>query len=353
MKAVIMAGGRGTRFWPLSRRERPKQFLRLTGDKTLLQETVSRLEPIVPQDEVFIACGRQDLEAVKEQLPGLTSDQLIVEPVGRNTAPAIGLAALHLQALFGEEVMAVLPADHLISNQEEFHKVLHRAEGLARQGWLTAFAIHPTFPSTGYGYLERGDRLDSDHESRPFAVRKFVEKPDPEGARRFLESGRHFWNSGMFVWSTETIRSAIQAHQPEIHALLERISRNGSSPESIETLFPEMPSISIDYGVMEKAQRVAGIPCGLGWSDVGGWQALAELLPKDDRGISARGQYIEVESRDSLVFSGKGKVTALVGVRDLVIVDTEDALLVCHRDRSEDVKEVVKRLKAEGRDPWL
>ncbi|RPI21762.1 MAG: mannose-1-phosphate guanylyltransferase [Acidobacteria bacterium] len=353
MKFAIMAGGQGTRFWPLSRETRPKQFLTIAGSRTMLQETVARLSPLAGSGDVFVVCGRQYVDLVRDQLPELKSEQLIVEPVPRNTAPCVGLAALHLRRLFGNVVMALLPADHSIGRVAEFHEVLGTAAQLAERGWLVTFGIEPTFPSTGYGYIHRGEPIAGEKERPSFAVERFAEKPPLETARQFLASGEYYWNSGMFIWTVETVMEQFRRHMPELYEILLALDRDWDDFEKREALFSRAPRVSIDFGIMEKAEKVATIPCKLDWNDVGNWRAVEDLLCKDPAGIAANTQFVQHGSRDCLVHSASGKLFALVGVKNLVVVETPDVVLVCEKDQVEDVKQIVEELRRKGPREYL
>ena len=353
MKAVIMAGGQGTRFWPVSVESRPKQFLQIAGRQSMLQETVSRLQPYLNLEDIYVVAGQSYVSGIKDQLPELSDEQLIVEPAARNTAPCIGLAALHLERRFPEEVMVVLPSDHVIRDVEEFHEVLQAGEELARDDWLITFGIEPTFPATGYGYLRRGDDLKPPRERSAYRVERFLEKPDRETANGFFKEGGYYWNSGMFVWKIESILNEIERAMPDLHIGLAAIRQHWGDPEKASQVFSRLKKISIDYGVMEQAECVAVLPCSLGWSDVGNWNALIDLLPKDEDGIVANCRVQGIDSRDCLVFAESSRLVGLIGVEGLVLVDTPNALLVCPKDRTEDVKKLVEQLKERGLDQHL
>jgi len=348
-----MAGGQGTRFWPLSVERQPKQFLSIAGERSMLQETVSRLQPLLRVEDVFVVSSAPYLGEIRRQLPELSPEQVIVEPAARNTAPCIGLAALHLQRHHSGETMVVLPSDHVIRDSEEFHEVLRASEELARDGWLITFGIEPTFPSTGYGYLKRGTDLGPYNGLTAYQVKEFLEKPVRETAEQFLQEGGYYWNSGMFVWQTEAILDGIRNHMPGLHRGLCEINENWTDQAKVDQTFRGFKKISIDFGVMEKADRVATFPCSLGWSDVGSWNALEDFLPNEREGIKARCQIESVNSENCLIFAEKSRLVALVGVQDLVVVDTPNAILVCARDQTEDVKTVVERLRTRGLNKHL
>lgn len=353
MKAVIMAGGQGTRFWPVSREDSPKQFLSVSGGRSLLQETVTRLQPLLEPQDVYVVCGQKYVDKVQAQLQELRSDQIIAEPVPRNTAPCIGLAAIYLRERFPDAVMAVLPSDHVIQEVAEFQRALQVAEHFARQGWLMTFGIEPSYPATGFGYLHRGEKIDEHAGKQAHRVKQFTEKPDRKRARDFLQSGDYYWNSGMFVWSVADILSAIQLYMPGLYEGLLEIQQRWNDPAQVKEVFSRLENTSIDFGVMEKASRVAMLPCRLGWSDVGNWKALAEILSKDAEPVTANGPYVAIDSKECVVYSSNGKMVALVGVEGLIVVSTPDALLVCNRERTEEVKKVVEQLKAKGLTRYL
>jgi len=348
-----MAGGQGTRFWPLSVEHMPKQFLRIVGERSLLQETVSRLQPLLNIEDIFVVSSQPYVAEVRKQLPELEEQQIIVEPAARNTAPCIGLAAVYLNRIGLDDSMVVLPADHVIRDVREFHGVLKSAEELAGQDWLITFGIQPTFPSTGYGYIKRGEDLGRFHGRRAYRVERFLEKPGRVVAKQLLEVGGHYWNSGMFVWKTDSILNEIGRTMPVLHAGLLEIQEAWEDRERVSKVFSRFEKISIDYGVMERAERVATVPCSLGWSDVGNWNALKEFFPMDPDGISSNCVVEPIDSRDSVVFADDSRLVALIGIKDLVVVDTPNALLVCPKDRTEDVKQIVDRLRKRGLDKHL
>ncbi len=352
MYAVILAGGSGTRFWPKSRETRPKQLLSLSGSASLLRQTVDRIRPLVPHERILIVAGTALEDGVREALPELPSENLILEPVGRNTAPAIGLGALILRRRNPDAVMAVLPADHVVQKEAELLRVLQRAAEIVRDHpFLVTLGIQPTRAETGYGYIEQGALV----EPGAYRVQCFTEKPDTRTAEAFLRTGRFSWNSGMFVWKASDILAAMQAHCPETHRDLQKIDGALGTQDEAQVLrqvYEEMPAESIDYAVMEKARDIVVIPVDLGWSDVGSWRALEEVLPQDAQGNTLRGQTVLRNTSNSIVV-GEKRLIAAVGVNDLIVVETDDAVLVCHKDKAQEVRQVVELLRVRGLDQYL
>ncbi|AHE96989.1 mannose-1-phosphate guanylyltransferase/mannose-6-phosphate isomerase [Thioalkalivibrio paradoxus] len=341
--AVILAGGSGTRLWPLSRRQLPKQFLRLEGDRSLLEATLDRLQPLVEPANALVVTGCE--HARGEAYQALRPFRTLLEPVGRNTAPAIALAAAWLSRKGDDPVMVVLPADHVIRDLPAFHAALRQAIAAAEQGALITFGIRPTHPETGYGYIRAvtDGRTDA-------PVERFTEKPDVATAEAFLADGHYWWNSGMFVWRASTILDEIQRHLPDLYEVLERIraewrrepERDDPQP-AIEALFHEMPSISIDYGVLERSENVRLVPCDIGWSDVGSWDAVHDLAEHDTRGNAAQGNVLAIDCDNTLIHAGK-RLVAAAGVRDLCVVETADAVLVVPRGETQRVRDLVDEL---------
>jgi len=331
----------------LSRKSSPKQFLKVLGEKSLFQMTVQRLGEIGGMENVYVVCSADYADLVLSQAPGLGDEQVIVEPAPRNTAPCIGLAASYLAARFPDELMGVFPSDHLIQDEKEFRRVLASASNLARSGYLVTFGIRPEFPATGYGYLEQGEEIPGKDGVMAFKVVRFTEKPDLETAERFRASGRYCWNSGMFVWSLAAILNAIREHMPDLDDIIQRLGDcRGISGKGRE-LFEKAAPVSIDYGVMEKSEDVVVIPCDLQWSDVGDWNAVAEILAR--RGsATGSGTVVEVDSRNCFVHSDSGKTVALAGVENLIIVETGDSIMICSRSRSQDVGKIVEILKRQS-----
>ena len=356
MYAVILAGGSGKRLWPLSRRECPKQLLDITCEgKPLLWETFARLEPLMPPDAVYVITAEKYIEGTREQLHSLPLSNIITEPQGRGSAPAIGLAAAHLRRRDPEAVMACLPADHYIAEPERFRQVLTVAEQVAQAGHLVTLGIRPDHPQTGYGYIESGDKLMEIGDYSVHAVRRFTEKPDERTARVFVEEGRHFWNSGMFIWKASTILDEIGKHLPRLHECLSQLEQVLGTEEErvvLERTWPQVEKETIDFGVMEKADHVVVIPVEMGWSDIGSWASLVDLLPADSDGNVVVGSHVGLDTRDSVIHSSRRLVTT-VGVENLIVVETDDAILVCSRDRAQEVKALVERLDEEGWQEWL
>lgn len=348
--ALIMAGGYGERLWPLSTKERPKQFLKLIGERTMLQETVHRIAPSVPLESTYVVVSREHVNLVLEQLPVLPSENVVVEPIGRGTAPCIGLAALRLHKRDPEGVMFVLPADHVIRDEDRFLRLLHEAASVAQEGThLVTLGISPRNPATGYGYIKAEARPAGGlaNEFSVFKVERFTEKPDRETAKRFLREGHYYWNSGIFIWRVDTILREIEAHMPGLCKGLMQIESHLGTPHEkdvIAQIYLDQESISIDYGVMEKSPRVLVLPTGdIGWSDVGDWAAFDDLLRIDDKGNAIQAQHLGIDTKGSIVFSKREKLIATLGVSDLVIVDTDEMLLVMDKSRSQDVKELMQR----------
>ena len=345
INAVILAGGSGSRLWPMSRQNLPKQFLALDGELTLLQTTIERLSPTIEAKDVLIVT--QEAHAKGEAYHALLPYQSLFEPVGRNTAPAIALAAAYLTANGADPVMVVLPADHIIKDEVEFRAHLDTAIQAAQNGKLVTFGIKPVRPDTGFGYI-KAHQADDD---QVYAVDRFTEKPDLATAEAFLKEGNYYWNSGMFVWKASVILAEIQRHLPGVHQIVQTIlaeSRAGSSfQQAVEKHFAAMPSISIDYGVLEKSDRVSLIPCDIGWNDVGSWQAVHEISAKDENGNALQGNVIALGSKNSLIRAEK-RLVAVIGVEDLCVIETADAVLIAKSDQTQRVREVVDALQQKG-----
>jgi mannose-1-phosphate guanylyltransferase len=345
--AVIMAGGIGTRFWPRSRRRRPKQFLAIRGSRTLLQETVERLKGLIPLDRIFLVAPRDLAPLIREQLPKLPRANLIIEPAARGTAACIALAAAVLARRDPNAVMAVFPADHVIDDRRRFQAALRRAFATAeKHRSLVTFGIKPDRPDTGFGYIERGGQLGRERP-RVFTVAGFREKPDARTARRYVAGG-HLWNSGIFVWRADVLRDAFVRHAPPIAKVMDMIGSTGSRRRSAaERSYRRLAVAAVDRAIMEKAPNVAVVEATFDWSDVGSWDALADVWGKDAHGNARRGPALTIDSRDTVLFA-QGRLIAAVGVDDLIVVDSPDAILVCRKSRSQDVRRVVEMLAHTG-----
>ena len=353
--ALIMAGGRGERFWPKSRKSTPKQFLSLTNsEKTMIQETVDRMLPLVAIEDIFIATNRDYRGLVKEQLPDLPEENILCEPMAKNTAPCIGWGAVTIRKRYGDAMMIVLTSDHLIQQPALFRGVLKSAIQTAQDtDALVTLGISPTSPDTGYGYIQYD--TEEDAVGRAFKVKRFVEKPDLETAKKYLMSGEYLWNSGMFIWKASTILKEMEEKLPEHYALLQQIEKaigTEEEEEALEAAFGQMKGISIDYGVMEKAKNVYVIPSSFGWDDVGSWLAVERINLGNDMGNVIKGDVVTVNSSRCIV-QGGNKTIAMVGLEDMIIVDTPDALLVCAKDSAGDIKKVLEVLRAVNRTELL
>lgn len=348
--AVIMAGGTGTRFWPLSKKRKPKQFLSLFSEKTLLQDTVDRLDGFIPESRAMVITNRDYKEWVSDQIPDIPEEFIIGEPVAKNTAPCIASAAAVLLKKDPEAVMMVMPADHQIQNREALHTVLDAAAKTALQeDALVTIGIEPNRPETGYGYIRRGsDKRFIKNELPVYKVKNFTEKPDEKTAATFLKSGDYLWNSGIFVWKASTIVNAFRNHLPDLYKHLDTLINSSLATGDIDEFYYSCPSVSIDYGVMEKADDVFLIPGDFNWNDIGSWKAVHELAEKDETGNAFFGvDVIEEGSHETLVHSKSGKLITLVGVSNIALVETDDSILVLNLDKAQDVKNVVDTLKAD------
>jgi len=348
MLALIMAGGSGTRFWPRSRTSKPKQLLNIHGESTMIQQTVNRLLPIIPPEGIYVVSTLPQIEEIKQQLPQIHHSNILVEPIGKNTAPCIGLGALFMQHNANDEVMVVLPADHLIQDEDEFRKKLLCAETIAKKdGALITLGIKPTKPATGYGYIQHTTEDIGVEDILAYKVKTFAEKPNYATACRFLESGDFLWNSGIFVWKISSILHEMKELMPEMWDGLEEIRKALGTPEQdevIERVYRQIRNISIDYGIMEQAGDVVVLPSSFGWNDVGSWDEVYRLSQKDDDGNSADAKHILLDSSNCLI-DVQDKIVAAIGLENFVVVDTGDALLICPRDKAQQVKEVVDLLK--------
>lgn len=337
--AVILAGGSGTRFWPLSRKSNPKQFLNMIGERSLLQETIARISPRVKGPHILIVTNKDHLQKIRQQTAAfrIPRQNILPEPEGKNTAPAIAWAAAHIHAKDKNAVMMILPSDHLISNPKAFLHYVDEAVKLAEQKYLVTMGIVPTRPETGYGYLNI--QSFKRFSKTIYKVKKFTEKPSLETARRFVQARTYLWNSGMFIWKTSVILDAFARHLPEVAEAF------ASYRGSVKGFWSRLPGISIDYGILEKSNHVVTVPAkDMGWSDLGSWESLAEIHKKDAHGNATRGPVIQLHCKDSLVFADK-KMVSVIGLDNLIVVDTPDALLICKKDQSQYVRDIVATLK--------
>jgi mannose-1-phosphate guanylyltransferase len=347
LHAVVMAGGSGTRFWPASRAAHPKQFLPIAGDRPMIAATCERLEGLVPLERILVVTAGELAPRVRAALPGLPPENVLVEPVGRNTAPCVALAALELARRDPDSVQVVLPADHVIEPAPEFRaSLLAAVEEAGRGDRLVTLGVRPTHPATGYGYIELGEELARHGAFPAHEVTRFVEKPELARAEEFLASGRFLWNAGIFVWRTGAVLDALRTHAPEIVGPLEAAGR----PDGLEELYPTLPALPVDVAVMEQAGARSVVPIDYRWNDVGAWTSLPEVVPADAAGncITGGARLLAEDARDNVVFGEPGTLTALVGVEGLVVVRSGDAVLVCPRERAQEVRRIVERLREEG-----
>jgi mannose-1-phosphate guanylyltransferase len=344
--AVIMAGGSGTRFWPLSRRKRPKQLLTLFGRSSLLEQTVARIRPVVPFDRIYIFTSEQILKKVRRLLPRIPSDQIVGEPTSRNTAPTLGVAAHEIARRDPEGLMVVLPSDQIIAKPGVFRQVLCTACRVASTaGRSVVLGLKPTRPDTGFGYVRLGRREGKVAGHEVFHVDNFTEKPTLAVARRYVASGRYLWNGGMFIWKASTLIENLQRFQPEMASQLAQIAgAGGIRARAFRGLYPKFQKISIDYALMEKISNIYAVPADIGWNDVGSWAVVYELSNQDAEKNVRPSASLSLDSRGNMVVSPK-KFVVTVGVQDLVVVETDDALLVCARDRSQDVGKAAQELE--------
>jgi len=356
MYIVIMAGGKGTRFWPISTQKKPKQLLNLIGNLTMVQQTVKRISSMVEKSEIFLVTEAGLETELRQQLPDIPSENILVEPIGRNTLPCIGLASLHIRQRTDSGVIAVLPADHLIKDERKFTELLSFAKDFViRNDVLVTFGIVPTRPETGYGYIEKADFLETASGMNVFSVQKFHEKPTKQKAIEFCQTGKYLWNSGMFVWRVQTILDAIEKYAPSIYSKLLKIDSAIGTPDESQTInqiYPQIKGISVDYGIMEKADNIAVIPADIEWDDLGSWSAMQRIFDRDSSGNSYLGKYVGIDTKDCVIYSPQ-KLVATIGIKNLIIVESNRALLICPVERAQEVKALIEELESEGLDDYL
>ena len=352
--AVIIAGGSGTRLWPLSRKSQPKQALKLIGDRTMFQHAVDRLSPLFPPERIFVGTNAELATLLQPQAPDIPAENFIVEPSGRDSGPAAGLAAAHLMHRDPDAIMVMLTADHFIVDVDQFRSVLSAAADVASDGTIVTLGIKPAGPDTRFGYIELGPAQQIVDGFRVYESAGFREKPDPKTAQAFVDGGRHVWNSGMFVWRADRLLAEFKRQMPESYTALKRMEGALGGPEAqavLEAEWTNVQKVSVDYGIMEHAERVSVIPVDIGWSDIGSWGALLDVLPRDGNDNVANGLLLARGARGCYVRSER--TVAVIGMEDVVIVDTPDVLLVCPRSRAEEVRELVKQLEAAGQNLYL
>ncbi|MBC7264235.1 MAG: NTP transferase domain-containing protein [Chloroflexi bacterium] len=353
--AAVLAGGGGTRLWPRSRQRLPKHLLSLVGEMPLLNQTLERIRPLVAPERTFVVTVADHADLVREQVSTLPSQNIIVEPEGHGTAPCIGLAALHIHRRNPEATMISLHADHTIADAENFRRILTATIPIAQQGYLVTLGIKPSYPETGYGYIQQGEHIANVDGHPIYRVERFTEKPRLEIAREFLRRGNYYWNSGIFVWKVSTILEQMSLLLPDLYAQLMEIQAVLGTPQEDDVLrstWQKVRDMTIDVGIMERAADVAVIPAAIQWNDVGSWSSLAELLPNDAQGNVIQGEHIGLDTENCLIY-GSERLIATIGLHNLIIVDAGDVLLICPKERAQDVKRIVDQLKATGKEEYL
>ncbi|MCM8901688.1 mannose-1-phosphate guanylyltransferase/mannose-6-phosphate isomerase [Caldicoprobacter algeriensis] len=350
---IIMAGGRGERFWPKSRMKMPKQFLNLFGEKTMIQQTVDRLTKIMPLENIFVVTNIDFVELVSQQIPNLPRENILIEPMSKNTAACIGIAALRTEKIDRDSIMVVVPSDHVIKDEKKYIEALETAIQEAEKGDnLVIIGIKPTRPETGYGYINFDENTKKVvNKNCVYKVERFVEKPDYSTAIKYIGSGNYLWNSGMFIWKTSSILSAMKKYMPDLYNSLERIREHIDSDDMEKVLYEEysqLEGISIDYGIMEKAKNVYVVLGDFGWDDVGSWLAIERIYQKDEYDNVIKGNVFKVDTRNCIIM-GENRLVAVVGVENLVVVDTEDVVFVCAKDKVQNMKDILSQLKEEGK----
>ncbi len=356
--ALIAAGGHGTRLWPMSRAKLPKQMLPLIDDHSMFRTSVERISGLFALEDIFVVTGQDYAEELRQEVPHIPPENFVVEPYAKNTAPALALALATIQARDPEAVVAILTADHHIADPDKFRRVLGAAWQIAQEDRIVTLGIKPLHPATGYGYIQQGPPITEVDDFTVYQSKRFTEKPDIVRATQFLASGQYSWNSGMFIWKVRSAMSAFEQFQPAIYAMCAYLQSAIEAPDyqqKLEDIWDTMPKLSIDVAIMEKSENIAVIPIDIGWSDIGSWSSLYHILPQDSFGNCIKGEAADnrviLDTRDTLVYSDR--LTVAIGVEDMVIVDTDDVLLICHKERTQDVKQVVDYLKENGSDEYL
>jgi len=348
--AVIMCGGSGSRFWPKSRKNFPKQFLKTVGDKTMIQLTVDRINSFLPLENIYMVTNKSHVQNIHNQLPEIDNRNILIEPLIKETAACIGYSAVKLLKHDKDAVMIVLPSDHYIQNEEEFMRTINQGLNIAQnKNCLVTMGIKPTRPETAYGYIETGKRVESLEEAAVYKVKRFNEKPNKEKAQEFIEKGTYLWNSGMFIWKASVLLEQYREFLPDMYECLMKISESvdtAREAEIVEQEYMEIDGISIDYGILEKSNDVYVMETNFMWDDIGSWTALERYLEKDDNGNSKNGIVKTLDSRNCILYGDK-RLIAAVGVEDLIVVETDDVILVCKKDRDQDIKQLLKILGAE------
>lgn len=356
--ALIMAGGVGTRLWPMSRVKTPKQLLSLVDEDSMFQTSIKRIESIFKPENIFVVTGAIYAQELQNDVPQIPEENFIIEPYGKNTAPALGLALAYIQNHDPDATVAILTADHHISDKDKFCRVLETAYDVAQDGKIITLGISPSHPATGFGYIQQGEAIVEVNNFTIYESKRFTEKPDIVRATQFLASGLYSWNSGMFIWKVDNAMRDLERYQPAMYALLtylQKLFDTSDYQEKLDDIWEKMPELSIDFAIMEKADNIAVIPVDIGWSDVGSWASLYDILPQDKFGNCIKGKATDnrviLDTKNTLVYSDR--LTVAIGVQDIVVVDTEDVILICHKDRTQDVKEVVNYLKENGSEEYL
>ena len=356
MYAAIMAGGSGTRLWPKSRREKPKQFQNLYSEKSLLQETVRRLEPLIKQDDIFIIANKNHEPTVREQLSWLPEGNYVGEPIGKDTAPAVGVIATLIHHKDPNAIILVTPSDHVIAKEKHFRRVLEVAEQIASDGPnIVTIGIKPTGPETGYGYIQMTESHKSVDDIDVHEVASFKEKPDLRTAEEYVSSWNYVWNSGMFVWSAKTILDLYRDHAPDIYKLLIRYDASIGTPNEakvFDEIYDAFPKISVDYAILEHAKNISVIPASIGWDDLGSWSSLYEIMEQDANGNSIVGDHVGIDTHNSLIFS-RDRLITTIGLDNMIVVDSGDVVMIMPKGRSQDIKDLLELLKKEGKAKYL